>query len=93
MNLYFILLHVQMEMFDSNEVGGWSTVGVMLDEKQSNKTTVVCQVSHLTSFAVLVSIQEGKKPVRMHAMRLLSLYDTTMHLHFSHLQLLTEHCQ
>ena len=51
-------------MLCSNQVGGWSTEGVALDKSQSNKTSVTCTTTHLTSFAVLVSIQDNDKPVR-----------------------------
>ena len=52
-----------MKTFCRNEIGGWSTVEVKLDVDQSNETRVVCQAYHLTSFAVLVSIQD-QQPVR-----------------------------
>ena len=32
-------------------------VGIELDQSRSNKTTVTCLSSHLTSFAVLIGIQ------------------------------------
>ena len=32
-------------------------VGVQLDQSRSNKTTVTCLSTHLTSFAVLVGVQ------------------------------------
>ena len=41
----------------SNQAGGWSQEGVQLDEYNSNETTVTCLTTHLTSFAVLVSIR------------------------------------
>ena len=50
-------------MVYSNQVGGWSTEGVDLDTNHSNKTSVTCLTTHLTSFAVLVSIQD-ERPVR-----------------------------
>jgi len=43
----------------SNQVGGWSGEGVELDGDSSNETTVTCVSSHLTSFAVLVSLQDS----------------------------------
>ena len=49
--------------FYSNQIGGWSTEGLTVDESQSNKTLVTCLTTHLTSFAVLVSIQD-ERPVR-----------------------------
>ena len=55
---------VYNSMLCSNQVGGWSTEGVALDRSQSNKTSVTCTTTHLTSFAVLVSIQDNNKPVR-----------------------------
>ena len=42
----------------SNQVGGWSTKGVMVDESLSNETSVTCLTRHLTSFAVLVKIRD-----------------------------------
>ena len=47
----------------SNQIGGWSTEGLTVDESHSNKTLVSCLTTHLTSFAVLVSIQD-ERPVR-----------------------------
>ena len=41
----------------SNQTGAWSNVGVKLDKDHSNKTTVICLSTHLTSFAVLVGNQ------------------------------------
>lgn len=41
----------------SNQSGAWSRVGVELDQGRSNKTTVTCLSTHLTSFAVLIGIQ------------------------------------
>ena len=40
----------------SNQVGGWSTKGLVLDESLSDETSVTCLTQHLTSFAVLVKI-------------------------------------
>ena len=37
--------------------------GLTVDKDHSNKTSVTCLTRHLTSFAVLVSIQD-EKPVR-----------------------------
>ena len=47
----------------SNQIGGWSTEGLTVDKSHSNKTLVTCLTRHLTSFAVLVSIQD-ERPVR-----------------------------
>ena len=47
----------------SNQIGGWSTMGLSLDESQSSKTSATCLTTHLTSFAVLVSVQD-ERPVR-----------------------------
>ena len=47
----------------SNQMGGWSTEGLTVDRSQSNGTSVTCITMHLTSFAVLVSIQD-ERPVR-----------------------------
>ena len=47
----------------SNQIGGWSTEGLTVDESHSNKMSVTCITTHLTSFAVLVSIQD-ERPVR-----------------------------
>ena len=44
-------------VFQSNQTGAWSTVGIKLDKSRSNKTTVTCLSTHLTSFAVLVGNQ------------------------------------
>ena len=41
---------------NSNQAGGWSPEGVRLDEDNSNDTRVTCLTTHLTSFAVLVSV-------------------------------------
>ena len=46
-----------------SQVGGWSTEGVTVDTNNSNLTSVTCLTTHLTSFAVLVSIQD-ERPVR-----------------------------
>jgi len=43
----------------SNQAGGWSQEGVSYDEDNSNDTRVTCLATHLTSFAVLVSIKPG----------------------------------
>jgi len=42
----------------SNQAGGWSSEGVLFDESNSDATKVTCLATHLTSFAVLVSIDE-----------------------------------
>ena len=47
-------------MFYSNQIGGWSTEGLIVDKSHSNKTLVTCLTTHLTSFAVLVSIQDER---------------------------------
>ena len=57
-------MYVANEIFCRNNIGGWSCDGVELDEEQSSETTVVCEAYHLTSFAVLVSIQD-QQPVRI----------------------------
>ena len=44
-------------------MGGWSPNGLTVDRSQSNGTSVTCITTHLTSFAVLVSIQD-ERPVR-----------------------------
>ena len=51
-------------MFYSNQIGGWSTEGLTVDKVHSNRTSVTCLTRHLTSFAVLVSIQD-ERPVRI----------------------------
>jgi len=43
----------------SNQAGGWSREGVNYDGDNSNDTRVTCLATHLTSFAVLVSIKPG----------------------------------
>ena len=50
-------------MIYSNRIGGWSTEGLTIDRSNSNNTLVTCLTTHLTSFAVLVSIQD-ERPVR-----------------------------
>ena len=83
---------LQMIIFCRNEVGGWSTEGVELDEKQSNRTRVACKAYHLTSFAVLVSVrdQDGQ-PVRI---GLTVCIVSSCNNALSHLQLLLmKHCQ
>ena len=50
-------------MLHSNQIGGWSTEGLTVDKINSNRTSVACFTRHLTSFAVLVSIQD-ERPVR-----------------------------
>ena len=53
-------------MFYSNQIGGWSTEGLTVDKIHSNRTSVTCLTRHLTSFAVLVSIQDERPgPVRI----------------------------
>ena len=44
-------------------MGGWSPDGLTVDRSQSNEMSVTCVTTHLTSFAVLVSIQD-ERPVR-----------------------------
>ena len=44
----------------SNQTGGWSTKGLEVDKSNSNKTLITCLTSHLTSFAVLVSIKNDR---------------------------------
>ena len=51
-------------MLHSNQIGGWSTEGLTVDKINSNRTSVACLTRHLTSFAVLVSIQD-ERPVRI----------------------------
>ena len=51
-------------MFYSNQIVGWSTEGLTVDKVHSNRTSVTCLTRHLTSFAVLVSIQD-ERPVRI----------------------------
>ena len=61
----YVWLQLKLKTFCRGEVGGWSSDGVELDEKQSNETRVTCVAYHLTSFAVLVSIRDqDKEPVR-----------------------------
>ena len=43
-------------------MGGWSTEGLTVAKSQSNRMSVTCVTTHLTSFAVLVSIQD-ERPV------------------------------
>ena len=50
-------------MLHSNQMGGWSTEGLTVDRSQSNEMSVTCIITHLTSFAVLVSVQD-ERPVR-----------------------------
>ena len=45
---------------NSNQAGGWSQQGVRLDDNNSNETRVTCLATHLTSFAVLVSVRGTK---------------------------------
>jgi len=45
-------------LLHSDQAGGWSHEGVTLDIHNSNETTVTCFTTHLTSFAVLVTIQD-----------------------------------
>ena len=47
----------------SNQIGGWSADGLTVDSSHSNENRVTCLTTHLTSFAVLVSIQ-NEGPVR-----------------------------
>ena len=42
----------------SNQVGGWSREGVMVDENLFDETSVTCLTQHLTSFAVFVKIRD-----------------------------------
>ena len=58
-------------MIYSNQIGGWSTEGVIVDRSNSNDTLVSCLTKHLTSFAVLVSIQD-ERPVRTESIFLFS---------------------
>ena len=53
-----------MLMYCSNQTGGWSAAGLTVDQSKSNKMSVVCVTTHLTSFAVLVSIHDqDERPV------------------------------
>ncbi|XP_065909460.1 uncharacterized protein [Dysidea avara] len=52
--------------------GGWSSEGVELVDDLSNNVSVVCHSYHLTSFAVLVSIQESQKDAEAKALTLVS---------------------
>ena len=54
---YFISIYVH-----SNQTGAWSKIGVKFDQDHSNETTVTCLSTHLTSFAVLMSIQNETQP-------------------------------
>ena len=48
--------------YHSNQIGGWSTEGLTVDKSHPNRMSVTCVTTHLTSFAVLVSIQD-ERPV------------------------------
>ena len=61
-------------MFYSNQIGGWSTEGLTVDKVHSNITSVTCLTRHLTSFAVLVSIQD-ERPVRI---EILNVFQVTI---------------
>ena len=66
----------------SNQLGGWSTKGLTVDKSQSSKTFVTCLTTHLTSFAVLVSIQDtAGKEVTMHGILYTYLTSIFSHLH------------
>ena len=49
--------------FYSTNNGGWSNKGVELIKENSTDTSVVCHSYHLTSFAVLVSIEHKPEQV------------------------------
>ena len=55
MPMYFTSLHLCVFRIGS---GGWSTEGVTRDtvSQSENSTVVQCNSTHLTSFAVLVSV-------------------------------------
>ena len=72
----------------SNQTGGWSTEGLTVDRSQSNEMSVTCTTTHLTSFAVLVSIQD-ERPVRIEYSVITRCVIIAC---FSHLQLI-KHCQ
>ena len=77
----------------SNQVGGWSTKGLVLDESQSDETSVTCLTQHLTSFAVLVKISDtDETQVRAKA---IICKNCMLLLYFSHLhhQMMTKHYQ
>ena len=40
-------------IINRNNTGGWSDEGVLLDDNNTNSTTITCVTKHLTSFAVL----------------------------------------
>ena len=70
-------------MLHSNQIGGWSMEGLTVDKIHSNRTSVTCLTRHLTSFVVLVSIQD-EKPVRIK-----ELHVAIINVHkFSHQQLM-----
>jgi len=60
----------------SNQAGGWSSKGVYFDKDNSDDTKVTCLATHLTSFAVLVSI--GDEPTTK-VLCLLSVISTVYH--------------
>ena len=62
----------------SNQIGGWSTEGLTVDKNHSTKASVACLTNHLTSFAVLVSIQD-ETPVRTEAVKCNSGYIIMKH--------------
>lgn len=47
----------------SNQTGGWSTKGLSIDRRHSNRTSITCLTTHFTSFGVFVSVQD-EQPVR-----------------------------
>ena len=61
--------------------------GLTVDKIHSNRTSLTCLTRHLTSFAVLVSIQD-EKPVRIKELN----YHLDIIHKFSH-QKLMKHCQ
>ena len=74
-------------MLHSNQIGGWSTDGLTVDTMHSNRTSVTCLTRHLTSFAVLVNVQ-NENSVRI----VYILVHSLIVAQFSHQQL-TKHCQ
>ncbi|XP_065906698.1 uncharacterized protein [Dysidea avara] len=52
--------------------GGWSREGVRLDKDNSNETRVTCFTTHLTSFAVLVTIHDRSPATEDKALSIIS---------------------
>ena len=61
--LFHTVCHLILKIMFSNNTGGWSTEGLTLVTVDELEHRVVCNSSHLTSFAVLVIVSNSTQVV------------------------------